>query len=60
MRAIHAAKSEAKEGIYVEGTAYEIPLAIWEVAAQLAEHTELEIEIDRLRDELYHLKTEGE
>ena len=34
--------------------------ALYEIALQLAEHTRLEIEVDRLQDELYRLKTEGE
>ena len=60
IRAIRAAKSESGLSAYEEGVAYEVPLALWEVALQLAEHTRLEIEVDRLKDELYHLKTEGE
>ena len=34
--------------------------ALYEIALQLAEHTKLEIEVDRLKDELYSLNTEGE
>ena len=60
MKALRAAKAQGELSAYEEGVAYEVPLAIWEVALQLAEHTRLEIEVDRLRDELYHLKTEGE
>jgi len=37
-----------------------VVFALYEIALQLAEHSRLEIEVDRLNDELYHLKTEGE
>lgn len=34
--------------------------ALYEIALQLAEHTKLEIEVDRLQDELRNLRSEDE
>ena len=60
MAAIRAAKTKGGLSAYEEGVAYEVPLAIWEVALQLAEHARLECEVHELKDELYRLQTEDE